>query len=71
MAQWWKNPDALSSEQLYVKMEECTARANHHDEEDRPILAQAARSKATIAGEALNRKGMKPRFNPERMRVTL
>lgn len=58
--QWWKNPDALSSDELTAKMTECTELANHHDENDRPCLARGARSKATIAGEALNRKGMKP-----------
>lgn len=57
---WWRNPEALSTDELYAKMDECTERANHHDAHDRPNLAKAARSKATIAGEELNRRGKVP-----------
>jgi hypothetical protein len=56
MSQWWKNVQEMSTDDLTDKMRDCTRRAIGHDEEDRPILARAARSKATIAGEELNRR---------------
>lgn len=56
MRGWWKNPGNLTTEELQAKMAECTERANWHDQEERPLLARAARSKATIAGEELNRR---------------
>lgn len=48
----------MSSKELQTKAAECWERGNAHTDEDRPILAQAAYSKATIAIEALNRKGL-------------
>lgn len=53
---WWEQLETLTVEELTARMTEATARAVHHDEMDRPLLAQAARRKATRAGEELNRR---------------